>query len=194
MLKIWKLTLWKVSGVNENLGHILLGESFLTQDFWERQTLRLVPRDPNLVNGTNNVNIFVLVLHICLRTSFRLAHTAFFNWSLRTSHRTLLASFSSNFLFRDINRGRGNSSSNNWVSVHLLRTNVFKQDDTLFLHASKLNSKNMANTLLHGGFVVSFMKFNIFLFFTMNDLSASSDVIMILWRIHWGEKLNFPHF
>ena len=109
-MKIFKLTLWKVSGVNDTLRHILSYKSLSTKDFSERETLRLVPRDPNLV------------LHICLRTSLRLAHTAFFNWSLWTSYRTRLASLSSKFLFRDIKRVRGNSSSNNWLSVRLAIT------------------------------------------------------------------------
>ena len=48
--------------------------------------------------------------------------------------------------------------------------------------------KNVANKLLHGGFIISFMKLKIILIFIMTDLSASNDVIMIiiitLSRIH----------
>ena len=61
------------------------------------KSLTLVPRDPNLVNSTNNINVFIFVLHICLRARLRLTHTAYFIWSIWTSHRTLLASLSSNF-------------------------------------------------------------------------------------------------
>ena len=81
-------------------------------------------------------------------------HSAYFNWSLWTSHRTLLASLSKNFLFRDIKTGRGNSSSDNWLSVRLGWTNVFKQQDALFWHASIISSNNMANRLLHGRFII----------------------------------------
>ena len=57
----------------------------------------------------------------------------------------------------------------------------------------------MANELLHGGFIVSFMKFNIILIFIMTDLSASSDVIIINIRHHIFQgyieesNSNFPH-
>ena len=145
MLKSWKLTLWKVSSVNDTLGHIFL-PSFFRQKIFEAWILRLVSRDPNLVNASNNINVFILVLHIHLRASFTLANTAYFIWSLWTSQRTLLASFSSTFLFRDIKSGRGNSSSNNWLSVRLRQTILFKQDDAFFRHASKLNSKNVTNS------------------------------------------------
>ena len=189
MLKIWKLLLWEMSGVIDTLGHTLLCKSLSTKDFWERETVRLVPRD-NFVNATNNIN--VLVLHICLRTNLHAAHTACFNRSLRTSHRTPLASLSKIFFFREIKRGRGNSSSNNWLSVRLGLTNVFKQYDAFFWHALEFNSMNVANRLLHGGFIISFMKFIIILIFTMTDLSANSDVIMIHSKIRW--ELKFPHF
>ena len=91
MLEIWKLALWKLSGVNESLGNTLLCKSLSTKDFWELETLRLVPRDPNLVNAPNIINF--LFLHICLRSSLRPAHTALFNWCLCTFHRTLVALF-----------------------------------------------------------------------------------------------------
>ena len=194
MLKIWKLRLRMVTGVNDTLVHIPLGKSFSTKDFRERETLKLVPRDPSLVNATNNINVLNLVLHICLRNSLRLAHTAYFNWSLRTSYRTLIASLSSKFLFGDVNSGRGNSSSNNWRSVRLGRTNVFKQDDALLWYASRFNSKKVANRLLQCGFIISFMKFVISLIFTMTVLSATNYVIKILSWTHWGKKLKFPHF
>ena len=54
--------------------HNLFGKSLSTKDFWEIETLRL----PNLVNATNNINVLILVLHIRLRASFRLAYTAYF--------------------------------------------------------------------------------------------------------------------
>ena len=81
MMKIWKLTLWKVSGVNDNLGHILL-QSLSAKDLWEREIVRLVSRDPNLVHATNNINVLILVLHISLSARLCLAHTVYFNWSL----------------------------------------------------------------------------------------------------------------
>ena len=193
MLKIWRLTLRKVSGVNDTVGYILLGKSLPTNDFWQRETLRLVPRDPNRVNATNNINVLIFVLHIYLRARLCLARTAYINWSLWTPHRTLIASISSKFFFGDIKRGRGNSSSNNWLSVRLGRTNIFKQDDSLFWLAFKFNSKNVANRPLHGGFLISLMKFIIILVFTMTDLSASNDVIKTLSQIYWGKKLKFPH-
>ena len=160
MLRIWKLTLWKVSGVNDTPGHIPLGRSLSTKEFWERETRRLIPRDPNLVNATNNLNVLIFVLHIRLPASLRLAHTTYFIWSLWPSHRTLLASLSGNFLFGDNKKGRGNSGSNNWLSVRLGRTNVFKQDEALFWHNSEIRSKSAANRLLHAGSIISFMNFN----------------------------------
>ena len=147
MFKFSKLTLWTVSSVNDTLRHILLRKSLSTEDFWERETPRLVPRDTNLV------------LQICLRDHVCLAHTTYFNWSLWTSHRNLLASLSSNFLLGDIKRGSGNSSLNNWFIVRLGRTNHLKQHDASFWYASEFNSKNVANKLLHGGFIILFMKF-----------------------------------
>ena len=193
-MKIWRLTLWKVSGVNDNLGHILLRKSLSTKDFWERETLGLVPRDPNLVNATNNINVLIFVLHIHLRARLFLAHTAHFIWSLWTSHRTLLAAHSSNFLFWDIIMGSGNSSLKIWLIVRLGLANLRKEDVTVFGHTSQLDSMNVANKLLHGGFIISFMKFIIILVFTVTNLSASNDVIIILSRIHWGKKLKFSHF
>ena len=132
MLKIWDFTLWKVSGVNDTLGHILLLKFLSTKRFWKRESLRLVPRDPNFVNATNNINVFIFVLHICLRARLCLAHNAYFSWSLWTSNRTLLASLSCNFLFGDIKRWRGNSSLKKWLIVRLVRTNLLKQDYAFF--------------------------------------------------------------
>ena len=66
-MKIWKLTLWKVSGVNDTLGHILL-ESLATKDLWERESFRLIPRKSNFVHATNNINVLILVLRISFRT------------------------------------------------------------------------------------------------------------------------------
>ena len=42
----------------------------------------------------------------------------------------------------------------------------------------------MADELLHGGFIISFMKFIIILILIMTDLSASNDVIIIIIIIH----------
>ena len=192
-MKIWKLTLWKVIGVNDTLGHFLL-QSLATKDLWERESLRLVSRDPNLVHATNNINVLILVLHICLSARLCLSHTAYFIWSIWTSHRTLLASFSSNIFFGDSKRGRGNSSLNDLLVVHLGLFNLLKEDDTFLGHTSEFKSKNVANKLLHGGFIISFMKFIIYLIFTMTDLSASIDVIIIFWRTHCGEKLKSSSF
>ena len=82
-MKIWKLTLWKVSGVNDTLGHIPL-KSLAAKYLWERESLRLVPRNPNFLPATNNINILILVLHISLSSRLSFAHTAYFNWSLWT--------------------------------------------------------------------------------------------------------------
>ena len=131
----------------------LLRQFLSTKVFWERESLRLVPRDPNLVNATNNINVLILVLHICLRARLCLAHTAYFAWSLRASHRTILASLSSNFLLGDIKKGNG------------------KQQLEL--------SKKVSNKLLHVGYIISFTKIIFSLMFTMNDLSACNDVINI---------------
>ena len=162
MMKFWKRTLWKWAVSTTPSGTFFLLSLFRRKISESVKPSDPYPKDPNLVNGTNNLNVLVFVLHVCLRTSLRLAHTAYFNWSLWTSHRTLLASLSKNFPFSDIKRGRRNSSSNNWGSVRLGRTNVFKQDDTIFRHVSKCNPKNLANRLLHGGFIISLMKFIIF--------------------------------
>ena len=97
-------------------------------------------------------------------------------------------------------QGRGNSSLNSWFIVHLGRIDLRKEDDTVFGHASRIVSKNLANKLLHGGFIISFMKFIIILIFIMTDLSASNDVIVIIIiiiifsRLHWGNKLKFSSF
>ena len=178
MMTIWKLTLWKVSGVNDTLGHILLRQSLSAKYFWERESLRLVPRDPNLVNATNNVNVLIFVLHICPIARLCLAHSAYFSWSIWTSHKTLLASLSSNFFFGDSKRGKGNSSMNSWLIVRLGRTNFPMENDALFGHTSEFNWKNVANQLIHGGFIFSFMKFVIISIFTKTDLCASHDVII----------------
>ena len=192
-MKIWTLTLWKVSGVNDTLGQFLL-QSLSTKDLWERESLRLVSRDPNLVHATHNINVFFFVLHISLSARLCLAHTAYFNWSLWTSHRTLLASLSSNFNFGNSKKGRGNSSLNNWLIFRLGRTNLRKEDDTVFRDTSQLDSKNVANKLLHGGSIISFMKLIIILIFTMTNLSACIDVIMKFSRTHWGKKLKISSF
>ena len=168
MLKIWKLTLWKVSSVNDTLGHTLLCKCLSTKVFWERESLRLVPWDSNLVNATNNFN--VLVLFIWLRNNFRLANANFFNWSLWISHRTLVTSLSSNFLFKDIKRGRGKSRWNPWHSVAFGRTDVLKQVDAPLWHSSRVSSKNVVNRLLYGGFTFSFENFIIFLNFHYDQI------------------------
>ena len=196
-MKIWKLTLWKVSGVNHILGHILL-KSLATKDLWERESLRLIPRKPNFVHATNNIDVLILVLRISFTARLGLAHTAYFNWSLQTSHRTLLASLSSNNFFGDNNRGRGNNSLNSWFIVHLEGIDLRKDDDTVIGHTLRIASKSVAKKLLHGGFIISFMKFIIILIFNMTDLSASNDVIITIIimfsKIHWGIKLNFSSF
>ena len=192
-MKIWKLTLWKVSVVNYTLGRSLL-QSRATKDLWERETLRLVSRDPKFVHATNNINLLIFVLHISRSARLCLAHTAYFNWSLWTSHRTLLASLSSKIFFRDNNRGRGNSRLNSWLIARLGRVNLRKEDDTVFGLNLQIDSENVANKLLDGGFLISFMKFITNLIFTMTDLSASNDVIIILSKTHWGKKLKFSLF
>ena len=94
--------------------------------------------------------------------------------------------------------GRGNNNLNSWLIVHLGRIDLRKEDDTVFGHTLRIASKNVANKLIHGGFIISFMKFIIILIFIMTDLSASNDVIIniiiIFSKIHWGSKLNFSSF
>ena len=145
-MKIWKLTLWKVSGLNDTLGHIL-PKSLAAKDLWERESLRFIPRKPNFVHATNNIDVLSLVLRISFSARLGLAHTAYFNWSLQTSHRTLLASLSSNNFFGDNKKGRGNSSLNSWFRVHLGRIDLRKEDDTVFGHTSRVASKNVANVI-----------------------------------------------
>ena len=196
-MKIWKLTLWKVSGVNDTLGHIL-PKSLAAKDLWERESLRFIPRKHNFVHATNNIDVLILVLRISFSARFGLAHNAYFNWSLQTSHKTLLASLSSNNFFGDNKRGRGNRSLNSWFIVHLGRFDLRKEDYTVFGHTTRIVSKNVANKLLHGGFIISFMKFIIILIFIMTDLSASNVVIIIITiifsRIYWGNKFKFSSF
>ena len=182
-----------MSGDNETLGHILLGKSRSAKDFRGRETLRLVPRDPkpstppttstSSSSSSTSASVLASVSHTPLSS---IGYLDLPQDSLRFSVQQLP--------LRGHQQGRGNSSSNNWLSVRLGRTNVFKQDDTLFQDASKFNSKNVANMLLPGGFIISFMKFNIILICTMTDLSASNDVIMILSRIRWRKKLKFLYF
>ena len=143
-MKIWKLTLWKVSGVKDTLGLLLL-KSLAAKDLWERESLRIVPRNPNVVHATNNINDLILVLHINLSARLCLAHAAYFNSSLWTSHRTLLFSLSSNIFFGVNNRGRGNSSSNSWVIARLGRVNFRQEDDTVFRHTPQIDWKNVAD-------------------------------------------------
>ena len=176
-MKIWKLTLWKVSDVNDTLGHNLL-KSLAAKDLWERESLRFIPRKTTFVHATNNIDVLILVLRISFSARLGLAHTAYFNWSLQTSHRTLLASPSSNIFFGDNNRGRGNNNLNSWFIVHLGRIDLRREDDTVFGHTLRIASKNAANKLLHGGFIISFMKFINILIFIKTDLSASIDVII----------------
>ena len=108
---------------------------------------------------------------------------------------SLSLSLSSQFFSRDIESERGNSSSDNWLSHRLGRTNVFKQDDAVFWRVSIFNSKNVADKLLRGGFTNSFIHSgnSIFSFYydwfvcqrwRQHDMS----------RIHWGKKLKFPQF
>ena len=181
-----------MSGINDTLGHILL-KSLAAKDLWERESLRLIPRNSNFVQATNNINVLIFVLHINLNARLCLAHTAYFIWSLWTSQKTLLASLSSNF-FGDSNRGRGNSSLKSWLIVPwdelISARKMTLSSDKL----SEFNSKNVANKLLHGELIFSFMKFNIILIFTMTDLSAGSDVIVIFSTTHWGKKLKISSF
>ena len=192
-MKIWKLTLRKVSDVNDTLGHFLL-QSLASKDLWERESLRLVSRDPNLVHATNNMNVFIFVLHISFSALLCPAHIVYFNPSIWTSHRTLLSSLSNNLFFGDSKRGRGNSSLNSWLIVRLGRTNFRKEADTFFGYTLIVNLNNVANKLVHGGFEISFMKFTIISIYTMTDLSASNDVIIIISRTHWGKKLKCSSF
>ena len=129
-------------------------------------------------------DVLIFVLHISLSARLCLAHTAYFNWSPWTSRRPLLASLSSNIFFGDNNRGRRNSSLNSCFIVRLGRVNLRKEDDTVFGHTPQIDSKNVANKLLHCGFIFSFMKFIFILISTMINLSASNEVIIIFSRTH----------
>ena len=104
-------------------------------------------------------------------------------------------SLSSNLFFGDIKSGRGNSRLNSWLTVPLRRTNLLEQDEAFFIHTSEFNSKNVANKLFHGGLISSFMKIIFVLVHNMTDLSASIDVIIIIFsKIHWGRNFKIPHF
>ena len=120
---------------HNTLGHILLGKSLSTKDFWQREDLTLVSRDLNLVNTTNNINflVLVLVLHICLRTSFRLAHTAQISRSPRTSHKTLLASLSPATFSFGTSKGEGETAAR---TTNL----VFAWDELMSSSTMKLSS------------------------------------------------------
>ena len=132
MSKIWKLTLWKVSGVNDTHKHTLLCSFLSTKDFKERETLTFEPRHPNFLNATNN--IIVLVLNICFRTSLRLTHIAFFNQSLWISRRTLLASLSNNFFSRDITK-RGTAA---WTTDSVSAWDELMSSGTMTLYSNIL--------------------------------------------------------
>ena len=136
----------------------------------------------------------IFFLHISPSARLCLAHTAYFNSSTWTSHRSFLASLSNDLFSRDSKRGRGNSSLHSWLIVRLGRTIFREEYDTFFGHTSIFNSKNVANRLVIGGFIISFMKFIFILIFTMTDLSASNDVIKIFSRTHWEKKLDFCSF
>ena len=97
----------KIVNVEDLKTHTVEGERFQrelrtlfsrTVSSFKRETLRLIIKDSKLRDAT--IIIDVLVLHVCLRTSFRLTHI--FNWSFWTYHRILLAFFSRNFLFSGI--------------------------------------------------------------------------------------------
>ena len=68
-----------------------------------------------------------------------------------------------------------------------------KENDTFYGHTSEFSSKNVANKLLHSGYIISFLNF-INIFFNMTDSSASNYVILIFSRTHWGKKLKFSSF
>ena len=150
-MKIWKLTLWKVSGVNDTIGHFPL-QSLATKDLWESESLRLVSRDPNLVHATNNINFLIFVLHIRLSAGVCLAHTAYFSWP--SGPPTGLSSPLSPATLSSGTKKGENSSLNSWLIVRLGRTNFRKEDDTFFRHTLQYGSKNVANRLLHGGFII----------------------------------------
>ena len=174
MLKFSKLTLCKVRGVNDALRDSFLGQQFLpSRKFWDRETLRLVPRASSFTRATNKID--VVVLYVSLFT--RLCLARIFRRLLWTYRRTLLASRFNSFFSRAIRRGGGKISSNNWFSVCLGWTDIFEQNDTLFRQLSQLNSNTVTIRPSHDGFVIFFenqITFNL----NMTDLSANNDVIM----------------
>ena len=162
-MKIWKLTLWKLNGVKEPSDLFFLASLFRWRISESMKPQNRTRRPQPCQRHQQNQRFDHRPPHLP-PSSLRLAHTAYVNWFLWTSHRTLLASLSSNFLFGDIKRGRGSNSLNDWVIVRLGRTDLLKQDDAFFWLTSNVNSKSVANEL-HGGFINSLTKFIIIFFY-----------------------------
>ena len=72
----------------------------------------------------------------------------------------------------------------------------FERDFISSRHFSKMNSKNVANRLIHVEFMISFIKFMNIYFFTMTNLSASNGVSM-MFQDYFEERNSiffFPNF
>ena len=63
-MKIWKITLRRPSGVENTLRQSQSLQSFLSEIFWENETLQLKPGDRQRGSITNNIEI--LILDVCL--------------------------------------------------------------------------------------------------------------------------------
>ena len=88
---------------------------------------------------SNFVSTFAIPQSLQLSRMFFLAPWTSATLGATTSHRTLFTSFSNNFSFRDSNGKIGNgsiscSSSHNWLTFRVGRTDLLKQDHTLLWH------------------------------------------------------------
>ena len=190
-MKIWNFTWWNVSGVNDTIGYFLF-QSLPTKDLWERESLTRMQRPQPRPRHQQHQRPPLRPPHQSqcppLSRTYRLLQLV----PLHLPQDSLRLSLQQLFL-RGQQKGKGKQQLEQ-LSVRLGQTNLRKEDDTVFGHTSWLDSKNVANKLRHGGFIISFMKFIIILIFTMTDLAASNDVIIIFSGTHWGTKLNFSSF
>ena len=132
------------------LVHTLHRKSFSTDDLWERESLMFLSRDSNLMKATSNI-----MLHVRLRTRLYLEHITFYSCSFWNSHRTHLASLSSNFL---VGASKGKWETTAWTTDSMFVWDKLTSSSkmTLFrilLLPDKL-SENVTNRLLHDGFII----------------------------------------
>ena len=98
MLKIWKLTLRRSSGVNNTLRQSLSLQSFSSNNLKENEILGLKPRDRQRGSTTNNIDI--LTLDVCLPPRVFISFAIISNNRLfRNSTRTLPAHSYETFFF-----------------------------------------------------------------------------------------------